>query len=116
MATRQESATKTPVHTRTYVSRAGETPGAIRSLGCIAVQAVASGHLAARGDGLQSQLVNIDNPCKHCDCNEVAVQLIRPRSSIASAWQQHRSTVQHCAALRIDAAARLQKNCIATDQ
>ena len=109
MVTRHQSTTNTPVHTHTYVSRAGETPGAIRSLGCIAVQAVASGHLAARGDGLQSQLVNIDNPCKHCDCNEVAVQLIRPRSSIASAWQQHRSTAAR-AALRIDAAARLRRS------
>ena len=53
MVTRQQRNTNTPLYTRTYVSRAGETPGVIRAAWLIAVVRDCTGHLAARGDGLQ---------------------------------------------------------------
>ena len=56
----------------------------------------------------KAAIVNINNCCKQRELQNL-LQLIRPRSSIASAWQQHRSTAAR-AALRIDAAARLRRS------
>ena len=64
MVTRRQSTTKTPVHTRAYVSRAGETPGAIRGYRLHRGARLQGPFGGARGDGLHASLVKINNRCK----------------------------------------------------
>ena len=109
MVTRQQSTTNTPVHTRAYVSRAGETPSVIRAARLHRGLQAGTGHLArARRRIAVAALVNIDNRCKQRELQRTYC------SDPPHVAQLHLlgSSTQHCASTP----RRLQKNCIATDK
>ena len=67
MVTRQQSTTKTPVHTRAYVPRAGATPSAIRAAQADRGMQAAQGIWPRAATDCKAALVNIDNRCKRRD-------------------------------------------------